>query len=169
MKVNRAWQNSLFTIVRQTAGVSASLCWLPWPLGPTGCYNSPRRMLHTLHRLCLNWEPQGQVSISFVVSSRQARPPPLGELHRANRQQSYHGHLELLHCSSDYGTAQYQGISLTVWYPLQGFPGDSVVKNLPGNARDTGLIPGLGRYPGGGRGSSHQYSCLESPKDRGTW
>ena len=34
-------------------------------------------------------------------------------------------------------------MSLTVWYPLQGFPGDSVAKNLPGNARDTGLIPGL--------------------------
>ena len=26
-----------------------------------------------------------------------------------------------------------------------GFPGRPVVKNLPGNAGDTGLIPGLGR------------------------
>ena len=26
-----------------------------------------------------------------------------------------------------------------------GFPGGSVVKNLPANAADTGLIPGLGR------------------------
>ena len=26
-----------------------------------------------------------------------------------------------------------------------GFPGDSLVKNLPANAGDTGLIPGLGR------------------------
>ena len=26
------------------------------------------------------------------------------------------------------------------------FPGGSVVKNLPANARDTGSIPGLGRF-----------------------
>ena len=31
-----------------------------------------------------------------------------------------------------------------------GFPGDSVVKNPPANARDTGLIPGLRRSPGEG-------------------
>ena len=28
----------------------------------------------------------------------------------------------------------------------QGFPGSSVVKNLPANAGDTGSIPGPGRY-----------------------
>ena len=41
-----------------------------------------------------------------------------------------------------------------------------VVKNLPSNARDmrdTGLIPGLGRYPGGRYGNPLQYSCLENP------
>ena len=30
---------------------------------------------------------------------------------------------------------------------LLGFPGDKVVKNLPANAGDTGLIPGSGRSP----------------------
>ena len=47
-----------------------------------------------------------------------------------------------------------------------------VVKNLPPNAgdiRDAGLIPGLGRSPGGGCGSPLQYSCLEDPSDRGAW
>ena len=47
-----------------------------------------------------------------------------------------------------------------------------VVKNPPTNAgdvRDTGLIPGSGRCPGGGNGTSLQYSCLESPVDRGAW
>ena len=29
-----------------------------------------------------------------------------------------------------------------------GFPGGSVVKNLPANAVDAGLIPGSGRSPG---------------------
>ena len=30
------------------------------------------------------------------------------------------------------------------------FPGGSVVKNLPTNAGEVGLTPGLGRSPGGG-------------------
>ena len=47
-----------------------------------------------------------------------------------------------------------------------------MVKNLPANAgdvRDKGLISGLGRSPGGGRGNPLQYSCLENPMDRGAW
>ena len=47
-----------------------------------------------------------------------------------------------------------------------------VVKNPPANAgdvRDVGLILGLERFPGGGHGSPLQFSCLESPMDRGAW
>ena len=47
-----------------------------------------------------------------------------------------------------------------------------MVKNPPGNAGDTGnvgLIPGSGRSPGGGKGTSLQYSCLGNPMDRGAW
>ena len=47
-----------------------------------------------------------------------------------------------------------------------------VIKNLPTNARDArdkGLIPGLGRSPGGGPGKPLQYFCLENPMDRGAW
>ena len=40
-------------------------------------------------------------------------------------------------------------------------------KNLPANAGDSGLLPGLGRSPGEGNGHSLQYSCLGNPKDRG--
>ena len=32
---------------------------------------------------------------------------------------------------------------------------------------DTGLIPGLGRYPGEGNGNPLQYSHLENPMDGG--
>ena len=52
-----------------------------------------------------------------------------------------------------------------------GFPGGSTVKNLPHNAgdiEDSGLIPGLGRSPGGGHGNPLQYPCLKNPKNRGT-
>ena len=53
-----------------------------------------------------------------------------------------------------------------------GFPADSLVKNLPGNAGDTGdvgLIPGSGRSPGEGNGNLLQCSCLENPVDREAW
>ena len=44
-----------------------------------------------------------------------------------------------------------------------------VVKNPPTNAGDigdAGLIPELGRSPGGGHGNPLQCSCLENPIDR---
>ena len=44
-----------------------------------------------------------------------------------------------------------------------------MVKNLPANAGDTGLIPGSGRYPGGGNGNPLQYACLEKSMDKGAW
>ena len=49
----------------------------------------------------------------------------------------------------------------------RGFPGGSIVKNLPANTGDTDLIPGLGRSPGERYGNPLQYSCLGKPKDRG--
>ena len=52
-------------------------------------------------------------------------------------------------------------------YKANGFPGDSVVKNLPANAEDTGLILGSGRSPWGRHGNPFQYSCLENPMERG--
>ena len=42
-----------------------------------------------------------------------------------------------------------------------GFPGGSVVKNLPANGGDTGLISGSGRFPEVENGYPYQYSCLE--------
>ena len=47
-----------------------------------------------------------------------------------------------------------------------------MVKYLPassGDIRDVGLIPGLGRSPGGGSGNPLQYSCLENSMDREAW
>ena len=49
-----------------------------------------------------------------------------------------------------------------------GFPSGSVVKNLPTNAGDTGLIIGR-RSPGEEKGNPLQYSCLGNPTDRGAW
>ena len=50
-----------------------------------------------------------------------------------------------------------------------GFPGVSVVKNLPANAADVGPVPGLGRPLGEANGSPLQYSCLGNSMDKGAW
>ena len=56
--------------------------------------------------------------------------------------------------------------------PFTGFPSGTVVKNPlanAGNARDVGLILGLGRSPGVGNGNPLQYSNLENSMDREIW
>ena len=49
------------------------------------------------------------------------------------------------------------------------FPGVSDGKESACNAGELGVIPGLGRFPGGGNSKPLQYSCLENPRDRGVW
>ena len=47
-----------------------------------------------------------------------------------------------------------------------------MVKSPPSNAEatgDMGLIPGLGRSPGGGNDNLIQYSCQNNSMDRGAW
>ena len=58
---------------------------------------------------------------------------------------------------------EYQDILLE----YQGFPCGSEGKESAFSAGDPGLIPGLGRSPGGGNGNPPQYSCLENSMDRG--
>ena len=48
-----------------------------------------------------------------------------------------------------------------------GFPGGSDKEESAYNARYSGLIPGLGRFPGEENDDSLQYSCPENPMDRG--
>ena len=52
---------------------------------------------------------------------------------------------------------------------FSSFPGGSVVKNLPANTGDVGSFSGLGRSPREGNGNPLQYSCRETPMDRGAW
>ena len=53
-----------------------------------------------------------------------------------------------------------------------GFPGGSVVKNLPtnaGNAEDTSSIPGSRRSSGAGNGNPPSYLCLENSMGKRAW
>ena len=57
-------------------------------------------------------------------------------------------------------------------YKNLGFPGDTVVDNLPantGDARDMGSIRESEISPGVGNGKSLQYSSLGNSMDRGAW
>ena len=47
---------------------------------------------------------------------------------------------------------------------LKCFPGGSDSKGSTCNVGDLGLIPGLGRAPGGGHGNPPQCSCLKKPQ-----
>jgi len=51
-----------------------------------------------------------------------------------------------------------------------GFPGGTSGEEPKARVvRDSGSIPGSGRFLGGGYGNPLQYSCLENPMDRGGW
>ena len=52
---------------------------------------------------------------------------------------------------------------------LLGFPGGSVVKNLPASAGDAGLILMTERSPGEGNGNLPEYSCLDNATDIRAW
>ena len=59
--------------------------------------------------------------------------------------------------------------SSEVWSEAPGFPGGASIKDSTYQCRRQGLIPVLGRSPGGGHGNLLQYSCPESPMGRGAW
>ena len=76
---------------------------------------------------------------------------------------SYAGEVSLL-CSFPYSFKIRIVILFYVEVELSlGFHGSSAGKESTYNAGDLGLIPGLGRSPGGGHGNPLQYSCLENP------
>ena len=70
------------------------------------------------------------------------------------------------------GTGDVNRPKPSVTFPSGASQMALVVKNLPTDARDTrdvGSNPGSGRSPGRGNGHPLQYSCLQSPMDRGAW
>ena len=56
-----------------------------------------------------------------------------------------------------------ESILIDYYQLIPGFPFRSDSKDSACNVGDLGSIPGLGISPGGGNGSSLQYSCLENP------
>ena len=124
------------------AGNTVSIVWSPHS-GKTVSKQTVRRRGH------LKWEPENVSGHSKCVSL----PCYLEDLFYP-RISSLLGLLAKIKCS--------MGASQVAW----------VVKNLPasaGDARDAGLIPGWGKYFGGGHGNPLQCSCLRNPMDREAW
>ena len=67
-----------------------------------------------------------------------------------------------------YLTRLLENFKLPVW-PTLGYPRGSDGRESACSAGDMGLIPGLGRSPGGGHGYPFQFSCLENSMDREAW
>ena len=63
----------------------------------------------------------------------------------------------------------HRGLCDVPWIEQSGLPWWSIRKESAFSEGDQGLIPGLGRSPGEGNGKPLQYSCLESPMDKGAW
>ena len=59
--------------------------------------------------------------------------------------------------------------NLGTFLSFLGFPYGSAGKESTCNVGDLGLIPGLGRSPGEGKGYPLQYSGLENSMDQGAW
>ena len=118
-------------------------------------------------RICVQRRRRGlDPWVRKIPWRRKLQPIPIflpGEFHG---QRSWVGYSPRGYKDSD--MTERLTLHFTSWV-LKGFPGDSAVKNLPANAGDMGLIPGLGKSPGGENGSPLQYSCLENSMDRGDW
>ena len=72
-------------------------------------------------------------------------------------------------CACDQTTFLYYFSFLVHCSVCLGLPWWPSGKESACNAGDLGLIPWLGRFPGGGHGNPFQHSCLENPMDRGAW
>ena len=76
--------------------------------------------------------------------------------------------VEAIKCLPWFGQHHWRQTKGELWMELS-FPGGSDGKESACRAGDPGLIPGLGRSPGGGNGNPFQYSWLGNPMDRGAW
>ena len=65
--------------------------------------------------------------------------------------------------------ASEHNLLLCLFQLLKDTTGGSDGKGSARNARDLGLIPGLGRSLGEGNGNPLHYSYLVNPMDRGAW
>ena len=110
-------------------------------------------------------------SVSYSAMSDSVTPwtgPPQAPLSMGFSRQEYWSGLPfpspgyLPHAGIEPGSPALRADSL-----LTEPPGKRDGKESACNLGDLGLIPRLGRFPGGGHDSPLQYACLDNPMDRG--
>ena len=118
-----------------------------------------------------SWMARHVVPISLTVMRVGSEPSPYPFKEQPLRKNSYIG--SVLTIRPPWRSPEGSFLSLIFLYMYACVSRVAlVVKNLPAIAadeRDIGLIPELGRSPGGGHGNPLQYPCLENPTDRGAW
>ena len=135
---------------------SSILAWrIPWTVGysPWPCEESDtiEAAQHACtHLTAVLWE--GMEAAILVTSLWLILPKVSGRCFSSSSAQITSVHWVLPHLSFPF-SLPLLGI---------GFPGSSVGKESAFNARDLGLIPGLGRSPGEGKGYPLQYSGPEN-------
>ena len=115
--------------------------------------------------------------VMYLPPPRERAAPPAPEIHQLTLASAlFHVSLSCQHPDFvAWGSFASSVGNLVILRKLSfpwGFPGGTVIKNLPANAgdtRDTSSMLGLGRSTGGGHGHPLQYACLENPIDRGAW
>ena len=119
-----------------------------------------------------NWNSLYQTQVYNTPQNIEKKQWKLMEWNKLNRLQIFFflENWRILHVSwkEVSGIVGICAILLTI----QSFPGGTVVKNPPANARDAtdpGSIPGSGRSPGVGNWNPLQHSFLETSMDRKAW
>ena len=110
------------------------------------------------------------VSVKHLIGAPKITFREMGTSSWVRKNSSLYGGLNSMHLTAKSYGGEY--VHYLHAKKLRGLPRWCFSKNLPANAeniRHMGSIPGLGRSPGGGHGNPLQYSCLESPMDRGAW
>ena len=136
---------------------------------PGGCVNSPPSVYYqfmtqgrcgnpTCGVVDTTWREgrkgeKGRSAVSFSLKVMSAQFLPIESAYMQQNRYCHRGNWEMW-------------LSIQLGFPEEVFPGDSDGKESACHAGDPGLIPGLGRSPGGGHGSPLQYSGLENPHGR---
>ena len=106
--------------------------------------------------------PQGHPSTSRLLGEDRVRCPKahsLDDLLSNSKKYRFPTGRSLL-------TFQDLALKLGLYHPLPELPRWLTGKESACSAVDPGLIPELGRFPGGSYGYPLWYSCLENPMDR---
>ena len=96
---------------------------------------------------------------SEVAQSRPTLATPWTAAHQAPPSMGF----SRQKCWSGVPLPSLTGLNSSLLIYVYGFPGGLVVKNLPVNAEDTGLLPESPRSPGGGHGNPLQYLAWRIP------